>query len=84
MPCVVVRLPDGGSAIVCTVGRHQRCSCGARATLLCDWKVPARRSGTCDAQICEGCSHKPAPEKDLCPTHAAEWKARQAAKADAA
>lgn len=76
MPCTFVPLPGGGTAIVCGPrARPKRCSCGSGrpATLLCDWKV---EGGTCDAPLCEACSHVPAPEKDLCPKHAAEWKAR--------
>lgn len=86
MACERVSLPGGGFAIVCgTRASHgqraaDRCACGARATLLCDWKMPERLSGTCDAPICASCTTVPAPEKDLCPTHAAafrEWSARQ-------
>lgn len=73
MPCTVTTLPDGGRAIVCTSGRAQRCACGAAATQLCDWKVPERRSGTCDRPLCRRCSHSPTPGKDLCPAHAAVW-----------
>ena len=46
--------------------------------MLCDWKVPLKR-GTCDAAVCVNCSTSPAPNKDLCPTHAkafAEWLAQ--------
>jgi hypothetical protein len=81
MPCTRIELPDGAMAIVCTSRtRRQRCfSCGQRdATLLCDWKVKARLSGTCDRPICEACAHSPAVDKDLCPDHAAEWKSMQA------
>lgn len=76
MPCQHVRLPSGGGAIVCTSARSQRCACGARGTRLCDWKVPARRSGTCDTPLCARCTSAPAPDKDLCRNHAAEWAAR--------
>ncbi len=81
MPCNVVSLPGGGRAIVCSSGRRKLCGCGKTSTRLCDWKVPSRRSGTCDAPLCEACSHVPATEKDLCPIHAAEWKASLAAAA---
>ena len=77
MPCQSVTLPTGERAIVCTGwGAAPRCGCGARAPLLCDWKDPARKSGTCDAPICQRCTTSPAPDKDLCPKHAAEWAAR--------
>lgn len=80
MPCHTVALPDGNRAIVCGRGRpRSRCvSCGAPADRECDWKVPSRRSGTCDAPICARCTHEPAQDKDLCPNHAAEWQARLA------
>lgn len=73
MPCRVVTLPGGGRAIVCgPTPRSKRCACGSglMATQLCDWKV---EGGTCDAPICKACTHVPAPDKDLCPIHAAAW-----------
>lgn len=78
MPCASVKLPGGVSAIVCTSGRGPRCACGSGKvpTRLCDWKVPERESGTCDRPVCLDCTHVPARNKDLCPAHAAEWKAR--------
>lgn len=77
MPCQHVRLPDGSAAIVCGPRpRIKRCACGRPADKLCDWKVKTKKSGTCDKPICSKCSHVPAPDKDLCPDHAAEWKAR--------
>ena len=69
----------GQRAIVCTQTR--RCKCGNRATLECDWKVPGKKSGTCDAPLCPNCTTSPAPEKDLCAKHAAafeQWKAARA------
>lgn len=76
MICQHVTLPDGTAAIACFSGRRQRCACGKVATKLCDWKVPTKKTGTCDKPLCPACTHVPAPDKDLCPTHAAEWKAR--------
>lgn len=85
MVCTHVALPGGGSAIVCgTKQRKKPCvQCGKPSDLLCDWKmrdaarsVREKGSPTCDAPICAACSHSPAPDKDLCPTHANEWKAR--------
>ena len=86
MGCERVPLPNVGFAIVCgtRASRGQRaqdrCACGRRATRLCDWKVPERKSGTCDAPICASCSTSPAPDKDLCPTHAAAFREWQAAR----
>ena len=78
MTCTVIETGTGTRAIVCTSGRAARCvSCGKRAPLLCDWKVPSRRSGTCDKPICASCTHSPAPGKDLCPDHASQWCQRQ-------
>jgi hypothetical protein len=80
MACEHVTLPDGTAAIVCGSHRRKRCACGRPATLACDWKVPARRSGTCDAPICAGCTTSPAPGKDLCSEHARSYAAWLAAK----
>lgn len=80
MACEVVSLPAGGTAIVCSSLKRQRCSCGQAAPFLCDWKVPARRSGTCDAPICAGCASSPAADKHLCLTHQVafeKWKAER-------
>ena len=76
MTCQTVTLSNTTRAIVC--GSTRRCKCGARATLECDWKVPTRKSGTCDAPICARCTTSPAPGKDLCAKHAVafhEWRA---------
>jgi len=85
MPCDRVRMPGGGVAIVCSRGprKVRRCACGAVATRECDWKIGREIDGatlTCDKPLCAACSHVPAPDKDLCPAHAAEWKARLAMK----
>ncbi len=79
MPCTVTTLPGGVRAIVCGPRRRPKpCPCGSGkpATLLCDWKVPSKKTGTCDRAICAACTTSPAPDKDLCPDHAAQWKAR--------
>lgn len=81
MTCETFVLPGGRKAIVCSSRRTPRCACGHRAPYLCDWKVPARRSGTCDAPLCDRCASSPAPEKHLCQDHALafdRWTARQA------
>lgn len=80
MTCHGVKLPGGGSAIICTGRRPRKCKCGTTATLLCDWKVKTKRSGTCDQPICERCATHPTMngrtdfDKDLCPAHAAEFE----------
>lgn len=82
MTCDHVTLANGARAIVCSSRRRQRCACGRPATLLCDWKVPANKSGTCDTPICSRCTTSPVPDKDLCPAHAEafrQWKAEQVA-----
>ena len=70
MLCETVPLLGGGAAIVCSSQGRRRCKCDRPATLLCDWKMPLKKSGTCDAPLCAGCSTSPAPGKDLCPAHA--------------
>jgi hypothetical protein len=80
MTCETVTLPGGGRAIVCSSRRRDKCACGRPATLLCDWKAPERRSGTCDRPICARCATMPAENKDLCPDHARDylqWKSRR-------
>lgn len=81
MTCEHVSLPGGGTAIVCGPRRRRsKCACGRPADQLCDWKVPGKKSGTCDAPVCSRCTTSPAPGKDLCKIHAAElqvWKAKR-------
>lgn len=83
MTCHFVSLPGGLTAIVCTCRRASaRCRCGRKATLLCDWKVASRKSGTCDAPLCPSCAALPDPElwpeKHLCADHLAAWWQRLA------
>lgn len=78
MTCDVVPIPGGGTAIVCSSRRRQRCACGQPATRLCDWRVPEKKGGTCDAPLCTRCRKSPATGKDLCPTHAAAFTTWQA------
>lgn len=72
----LITTPDGIRMFVTFSGQRPRCACGAKGTLQCDWKVATRRlTGTCDRYICATCTTSPAPDKDLCPEHAAAWKA---------
>ena len=83
MICQHVQIPNGGAAIVCSSGKRLRCAkCGGKAILLCDWKVPSRKSGTCDKPICTACTVSPAPDKDLCPKHALAFEAWRAARVE--
>jgi hypothetical protein len=74
MRCTHIQAP-GLSAIVCTTSSGSRycVKCGQEAARLCDWKVGLGR--TCDRPICDACTSSPAPDKDLCPTHAKTWAA---------
>ncbi|KKI17474.1 hypothetical protein [Sphingomonas sp. Ag1] len=80
MTCEVVPIPGGGTAIVCSSHRRQRCACGKPATRLCDWKVPTKKSGTCDKPLCASCTTSPTRGKDLCAKHVtayADWQAQR-------
>lgn len=81
MACEHVTMPAGGRAIVCS--SRQRCDCGRNSTLLCDWIVSGKKSGTCDKPICRWCTTSPAAGKDLCRAHArayTDWLAERAAR----
>jgi hypothetical protein len=84
-------MPDGTVGWIRMSGkRPPSCQCGVLATRECDWKLKSsdtppppmigrartRRVRTCDTPLCGACAWSPAPDKDLCPTHAAEWRAR--------
>lgn len=69
MPCYRVNV-GGTTALVRMSKRQKRCACGAVATRECDYKVPGKRSGTCDKGICDGCTFSPADNKDICQKHA--------------
>lgn len=80
MVCERITLPNGARGFVCGPRRRtKKCACGSGlpATQLCDWKTPDGPKPTCDAPLCRRCTSVPAPDKDLCPTHAEEWRARQ-------
>jgi hypothetical protein len=71
---------DGDRIVVCGLRAFKKfCECGRPAEALCDWKVAARKSGTCDRPICSRHAKQVAPGKHLCPEHQGEyddWKAR--------
>lgn len=81
-----ISLPNGDSIeLDSTLERGLRtfqkfCACGHEATALCDWKVAAHKTGTCDTPICPKHLKQVAPGKVLCPQHQLEydrWKARR-------
>jgi hypothetical protein len=78
--CDEIKLSDGNRMIVCGLRAFRKfCACGRQATLLCDWKIASRKSGTCDAPICAHHAKQVAPGKHLCPLHQKhydDWKAR--------
>ena len=74
---------NGRDIIVCgTSGAKQQfCrQCGRAAIALCDWKMPDKKSGTCDAPMCAQHSKQVMPGKHLCPEHQLHydrWKKRR-------
>lgn len=71
--CENIKL-DGHNVIICGLRRkRQYCSCGRPCDFLCDWKVPANESGTCDKPICSNHSKQVALGKHLCPEHQLQW-----------
>lgn len=69
--------PEGrlGTAIVCSrAERPRKCkACGEKtADLLCDFPRPRKRSGTCDANLCERCAVVVGDDRHHCPKHPRE------------
>lgn len=75
MKCAHLKLPGGGTAIVCSRGgRPRRCfTCDLAGGFQCDWKVSPTK--TCDRYICPDHAQLVAPEKHLCPEHQQAYKA---------
>lgn len=72
--CTKVSLEGGGWAIVCGKRRHVNCRwCTKPHTLLCDWKMPQHKDGTCSAPMCAEHAVEVAPEKHLCALHKAAY-----------
>lgn len=83
MPCYHIRMSDGTTAIVCADGsKAKKCvECSRESKFLCDWKMPERKSGTCDAPICRDHALEVASDKHLCPWHQKAyelWKRKRA------
>lgn len=72
--CDHIKFSDGTEGIICGMRHTKRfCACGRAADLLCDWKVPGRKSGTCDAGVCRNHAMQVAPNKHLCRLHQKAW-----------
>jgi hypothetical protein len=69
MPCYVVDIPGGGTALVkMAAPRRKRCSiCGEPGGRLCDFPVGAGK--TCDASLCGRCAVPIRKDVEYCPTH---------------
>lgn len=79
--CDHIQLGDGSVAIIFGGRRQKRfCSCGRNAPFLCDWKIPGKRSETCDRPICAIHGKQVGPEKHLCPEHQKAWDSWKRAK----
>ena len=81
----IVRMPGGGTAIVCFSGRRPKtppCACcgTGRATIQCDFPLepPAQKRlifgdekppKTCDAYLCRSCAVRVGRDRDYCPHH---------------
>lgn len=80
MKCAHLKLPGGGTAIVC--GRRERprryCACDLAGGFQCDWKVSPTK--TCDRFICPTHAQEVAKQKHLCPEHQEAYKAWLAAR----
>ena len=70
MRCTRYAVP-GGVAIVCSARERQKpCSCGRRATALCDYPLTGAKAGkTCDKPLCDSCRVRVGVDEDRCPAH---------------
>jgi hypothetical protein len=73
MTCETFKVGDG-FAIICNRGkRWPRCSvpgCDRLAPKLCDYPCPRKKSGTCDAKLCNAHAVVQGEDRDFCPPHA--------------
>lgn len=70
MPCTVVKIPGGGTAIVKHAKPRRRCCGFCRLTwdgFLCDHEIGPGK--TCDAPMCKQHAAEMAPDFHLCPNH---------------
>ena len=84
MACERIKMPGGGSAIICGPrARARTCSVCKRKTenfRLCDFRLshPSQVTHvrTCDAVLCTSCAVHREPDYDYCPLHAAAVEGR--------
>lgn len=71
MACEIITIDGRSVGIICGRNiRHTKCKfCGAACTKECDYPS-SKRSGTCDAKLCDRCATSGGAELDYCPTHA--------------
>lgn len=73
MTCETLDFGGGVHGIVCIRGkRWPRCSvpgCDRPAPKLCDYPVGRKKSGTCDAKLCEQHAAAQGKDRDFCPPH---------------
>lgn len=73
----------GNGMIVCRRGRRVVCSrpgCNRAALYECDFSVATRKSGTCDARICERHAKVVGDDRHYCVPHASAPEPRRAPK----
>jgi len=77
--CEEIKLQSGTHVIACgNRASYRYCAiCGREAVALCDWKVAAKQSGTCDRPMCAKHSNEVARGKHLCPEHQQAWESWQ-------
>ena len=70
MPCSFIRLPGGGSAIICGPKRVNFCFyCPEPSTIQCDYPVPPT-GRACDRSTCRQHARALSPTLDYCQDHA--------------
>lgn len=80
MRCSTVKIGDTVAIVcgrerpkkrTCSAKRHANTSatCHLRATLLCDYPRPDRKSGTCDKPLCAHHAVEIGPNRHQCPDH---------------
>ena len=72
MPCYSLK-DEHGQHVGWLHGRlGPHCSCGGVTEVLCDF--PVGRGKTCDAKLCDHCSHRIGPDLHYCEAHHQEWR----------